>query len=268
MARARIASLSNNSLIGGTFTARRTGGARAVRSDWSPSPWPTAQCASWLGHRQRRSSAPSSTERRRRRVQHGQCLADRRAGDVRPSAPARRGMTILDLAVGSDRNMDGPTEPSAHSPPTAAMAGGRRPASFSEDERPAAARDPDTGYGRASRSPRATCRSWYGGTDQPKSSGSTRRSATVTMRGPCPSAMTVCGLSVAWARSTVFLCAFRHRLPHCCSSAPPFRRSRSRSRHGAREADIDLLLVPKGSSVVDIGYDAEPGALDRPPCHG
>ena len=264
MARARITSLTTNSLIGGTFAARTTGSAKGsplglVATAVSDS---TNAAGGWgiysetlVGPNSRGGTAG---------VEFNTVNTSRlgEAGDILPYGTGTRGMTVLNLAVGGDRNVHGTTD--AISAYTTYRSNGAKAKAGLVFKSNALQRlgNSDTGYGRALSFPQGYGHSWYGGADHTEvfrlySAISTTDHAQA-MSFSDDGVRLIRGLGEA----TSFHVPFVAESVNFVQLAPAAAGDAVEVAARGAEGDIDLLLDPKGSGVIDIGTDAAPGTIE------
>jgi len=264
MARSRITSLSTNSLIGGTFAARRTGkasgnpiGLVAVAAADSPNAEGAYGIYSETLVGPRSPGGAAGVEFNT--VNTSELGA---AGDILPYGTGKRGMTVLNLAVGGDRKVHGATEAISAFTTLRGNGGKAKAGLVFKENALLRLGDSDTGYGRALSFPQAYGHSWYGGTDHAEVfrlySAISDAAHSQAMSFSDDGVRLVRGLGESTALYVPFVAGSVNYVQ--LSPASGGRAVEVAAR--GRDTDIDLLLEPKGSGVIDVGYEAEAGAVE------
>jgi len=263
MARARVTSLSTNSLIGGTFAARTVNGTKGsplglVATAVTDSP----RAPGGWGIYSETVVGPDSTGGAAG-VEFNTVNTARmgEAGDILPYGTGTRGMTVLNLAVGGDVNVHGRTLPiSAY---TTYRSNGARAKAGLVFKSNALQRvgDPAAGYGRALVFPQGYGHSWYGGDDQAEVF---RLYSTISDQAHAQ-ALSFSDDGVRFVRGLGDVTALYLPFVAGSESWPQLSPAAAggpvevAARGGA--PDIDLRLDPKGRGLLDIGSEAEPGTV-------
>lgn len=263
MSRARITSLSTNSLIGGTFAARTTAKGKGnpiglvatavADGPDSPSAW-GIYSETLIG-----PDGTGGTAGVEFNTVNTSKLGD--AGEILPYGTGKRGMTVLNLAAGGDASVHGPTQ--TLSAFTTFRGNGARAQAGMIFKANALARlgNPETGYGRALVLPQGYGQSWYGSADQAEVF---RLYSAITDAGHAQAltfsddgARFVRGLGEATGLYVPFVADSVNyaRLGASVAGRPVEIAARG------SDASIDLALDPKGDGVLDIGTEAAPGEI-------
>lgn len=263
MSRARITSLSTNSLIGGTFAARTTANGKGnpiglvatavADGPDSPSAW-GLYSETLIG-----PDGTGGTAGVEFNTVNTSKLGE--AGAILPYGTGTRGMTVLNLAAGGDASVHGPTQTlSAFATLRGNGAKARAGVIFKANalERTG---NPENGYARAFAFPQGYGQSWYGGADQAEVF---RLYSSITDAGHAQAltfsddgARVVRGLGEATGLFVPFV-AGSVNYAQLGPSAPG--RAVEIAARGS-DADVDLALDPKGNGVLDIGTEAQPGEI-------
>lgn len=263
MARARVTSLSTNSLIGGTFAERATGKAKnnpigLVAAAVADSP----NAANAWGIYSETMIGPDGTGGTAG-AEFDTVNASKlgAAGDLRPYGTGSRGMTVLNLAAGGDASVHGPTAPISA---FATLRGNGAQAKAGLVFKSNALRrsgDPDSGYGEAVSLPEGYGLSWYGGGDQAEvfrlysTIGRAAHAEALSFRDD--GMRLVQGFDEATAFHVPFVAGAVNyvQLTPAAGGHPAAVAARGGDK------SIDLRLDPKGGGAVDFGTDAQRGTV-------
>jgi hypothetical protein len=263
MARARVTSLSTNSLIGGTFAARTIGTANGnpiglVATALADSPNARGGWGIYSETLVGPKSKAGATGVEFNTVNMSS-LGD--AGDILPYGTGTRGMSVLNLAAGGDRSVHGETQTiSAFTTYRGNGATAKAGIVFKSNalERLGKA---DTSFGRAMTFPQAYGLSWYGGGDQAE----VLRLYSSISKASQAQAMTFSDDGVRLVRglgeSTAFYVPFVPDSTNFVQLSPSAGGQPVEVAARGNEANIDLVLSAKGTGVIDFGSGVESGTM-------
>ena len=263
MARARVTSLSTNSLIGGTFAERATGKAKnnpigLVAAAVADSP----NAANAWGIYSETMIGPDGTGGTAG-AEFDTVNASKlgAAGDLRPYGTGSRGMTVLNLAAGGDASVHGPTAPiSAFATLRGNGAQAKAGLVFKSNALQRSG-DPHSGYGEAVSLPEGYGLSWYGGADQAEvfrlysTIGRAAHAQALSFRDDGTR------LVRGFGKATTFYVPFVADSVNYVQLTPAAAGRPAEIAARGDDKSIDLRLDPKGGGAVDFGTDAQRGTV-------